>query len=95
MNFTFDHLVWFYKNPEYAINPLSAKGIHAVKGGRHESWGTYNSLSYFDLSYIEFLGIDHLSIAEQHNENRLVTQIVQQLGRRKSGRTCENCHSNK
>jgi hypothetical protein len=79
MNFAFDHLVWFRHKPEDAIGTLFEKGIHTIKGGRHETWGTYNSLSHFDLSYIEFLGIEQLSIAEQHNENRLVTQIVQQL----------------
>lgn len=81
MKFSFDHLVWFKHKPENAIQPLSEKGIHVVQGGRHESWGTYNSLSYFDLSYIEFLGIEVLSIAEQHEENRLITQIVQQLAK--------------
>lgn len=79
MNFIFDHLVWFHHKPENAIKPLIEKGIHVIKGGRHESWGTYNTLSYFDLSYIEFLGIEHISIAQQHEENRLITQIVQQL----------------
>nr|WP_263326813.1 VOC family protein [Neobacillus sp. Marseille-Q6967] len=81
MKLEFDHLVWFYKHPEKAIIPLREKGIHVVKGGRHETWGTYNSLSYFGLSYIEFLGIENLAIAEQHEENRLVTQIVQQLAK--------------
>lgn len=77
----FDHLVWFFKNPEKAISPLKQRGLHAVKGGRHESWGTYNTLTYFGLSYIEFLGIENLSIAEKHGENRLVTQIVEQLAK--------------
>ncbi|MEH7013621.1 VOC family protein [Neobacillus niacini] len=81
MNFSFDHLVWFQNKPENAINPLSETGIHVVQGGRHESWGTYNTLSYFGLSYIEFLGIEQLSISEQHKENRLITQIVQQLAK--------------
>lgn len=79
MKLSFDHLVWFKHKPENAIQPLSENGIHVVQGGRHESWGTYNTLSYFDLSYIEFLGIEKVSIAEQHEENRLITQIVKQL----------------
>ncbi|WHX98172.1 VOC family protein [Neobacillus sp. DY30] len=81
MNFSFDHLVWFNHNPENAIHSLSGQGIHVVQGGRHESWGTYNTLSYFGLSYIEFLGIEKIEIAEQHKENRLITQIVQQLNK--------------
>ncbi|WP_102262410.1 VOC family protein [Mesobacillus jeotgali] len=81
MQFFFDHLVWFLKQPEKAISPLNERGLHVVKGGRHESWGTYNTLTYFGLSYIEFLGIDNLSIAEPHVENRLITQIVEQLAK--------------
>lgn len=79
MKFSFDHLVWFHHKPEDVIQPLSEKGIHVVDGGRHESWGTYNTLSYFGLSYIEYIGIEALSIAEQHEENRLITQLVEQL----------------
>ncbi|MFJ5760980.1 VOC family protein [Neobacillus sp. NPDC093182] len=81
MKFSFDHLVWFHHKPENAIPPLTEKGIHVAHGGRHEAWGTYNTLSYFGLSYIEFLGIEVLSIAEQHEENRLITQIVEQLAK--------------
>lgn len=81
MKFSFDHLVWFTHKPENAIQPLSEIGIHVVQGGRHETWGTYNTLSYFGLSYIEFLGIERLEIAEQHVENKLITHIVQQLGK--------------
>lgn len=79
MDFAFDHLVFFSNKPEDALLPLKNKGIHAVNGGRHENWGTYNSLTYFGLSYIEFLGVENLSIAEQQRENRLVTQITEQL----------------
>ncbi|MFF2876105.1 VOC family protein [Gottfriedia sp. NPDC057991] len=82
MDFFFDHLVWFFKKPEKAILPLKQRGIHVVKGGRHESWGTYNTLTYFGLSYIEFLGIENLSIAKKHDENRLITQIVEQLAKK-------------
>jgi hypothetical protein len=79
MTFSFDHLVFFLKKPEEAIFPLKQKGIHAVNGGHHEIWGTYNSLTYFGLSYIEFLGIENLPIAEKQENNRLITQIVQKL----------------
>jgi hypothetical protein len=81
MQFSFDHLVWFSKQPEEALLPLKIRGIHAINGGRHENWGTYNSLTYFGLSYIEFLGIENLLIAEKQEENRLVTQIVEQLAK--------------
>jgi hypothetical protein len=81
MQFFFDHLVWFLKQPEKAISPLQKRGLHVVTGGRHEFWGTYNTLTYFGLSYIEFLGIENLSIAEKQDENRLITQIVEQLAK--------------
>ncbi|MFJ5717953.1 VOC family protein [Neobacillus sp. NPDC093127] len=82
MQFSFDHLVCFLKKPEEAIPLLKQRGIHAANGGRHDSWGTYNSLTYFGLSYIEFLGIENQSIAEKQEENRLITQIVEQLSKR-------------
>ncbi|WP_413303977.1 VOC family protein [Bacillus sp. 1P10SD] len=81
MSFSFDHLVIFLKKPEEAIQPLNEKRIHAINGGHHEKWGTYNSLSYFGLSYIEFLGIEDLTIAEKQENNRLVTEIVERLSR--------------
>lgn len=83
MQFSFDHLVCFSKKPEEAISILKQKGIHAVKGGRHEFWGTYNTLAYFGLNYIEFLGIENLSMAEKQEDNRLITQIVEQLSTEK------------
>ncbi|WHY78316.1 VOC family protein [Neobacillus sp. WH10] len=86
MSFSFDHLVFFSNKPEEAIPLLKQRGIHAFKGGRHEIWGTYNSLTYFGLSYIEFLGIENLPVAERQEENRLITHIVEQLsGEKREG----------
>ncbi|MFK9093978.1 VOC family protein [Bacillus salipaludis] len=81
MSFSFDHLVFFSNKPKEAIPLLKQKEIHAVNGGRHKFWGTYNSLTYFGLSYIEFLGIENLPVAEKQDENRLITHIVEQLAR--------------
>jgi hypothetical protein len=55
--YQFDHIVHFVEYPEQAKQHFQQQGIHAVMGGQHEAWGTYNALSYFDLSYIEFIGI--------------------------------------
>ncbi|WP_052130338.1 VOC family protein [Ureibacillus sinduriensis] len=52
-----DHLVHFVKKPEQLVETTKELGLHTVNGGKHEMWGTYNSLCYFDLSYIEFIGI--------------------------------------
>jgi hypothetical protein len=81
MKLSFDHLVCFSKQPEAAIPLLNQAGIHAIPGGRHETWGTYNTLAYFGLSYIEFLGIENLAIAEEHVDNRLVVHSVEQLAK--------------
>ncbi|KKO55337.1 VOC family protein [Paenibacillus sp. DMB20] len=54
---TFDHAVHFVDKPEHLPAELAKLGIHTVTGGRHESIGTYNALTYFDLSYIEWIGI--------------------------------------
>lgn len=79
--YEFDHVVHAVKKPELALEYLQNEGLHAVIGGKHEMWGTYNTLSYFGLSYIECIGIFdealfnraaaktyslHASIARQH-----------------------------
>ena len=52
-----DHIVHFVAQPEQSMAQLQNEGFHVVNGGKHEAWGTYNALSYFDLSYIELIGI--------------------------------------
>ena len=78
MSFSFDHLVQFVEEPKKAIEILKEKGIHAVEGGEHTSLGTYNTLSYFDLSYIEFLGTYDLNLFEQvdHQKHSLTETIA-------------------
>jgi len=65
MEYSFDHLVHFVQNPLKAVEDVKRIGLHAFAGGNHEKWGTYNSLSYFGLSYIEFLGIRDRKKAEE------------------------------
>ncbi|MGV3464328.1 MAG: VOC family protein [Heyndrickxia sp.] len=65
MEFSFDHLVHFVQNPLKAVEDVKSIGLQAFAGGNHEKWGTYNSLSYFGLSYIEFLGIRDRRKAEE------------------------------
>lgn len=55
--FQFDHLVHSVTSPLEAIEQFHKIGLHAVEGGKHESLGTYNALSYYDLSYIELIGV--------------------------------------
>ncbi|WP_158582953.1 VOC family protein [Lysinibacillus yapensis] len=55
--FLLDHVVHFVDKPELLIEKTKEMGLHTVNGGKHEMWGTYNSLCYIGLSYIEFIGI--------------------------------------
>ena len=52
-----DHIVHFVERPEEAMEQLKKQNLHVVAGGKHEQWGTYNALCYFDSSYIELIGI--------------------------------------
>ncbi|GGG15575.1 hypothetical protein GCM10007425_07340 [Lysinibacillus alkalisoli] len=62
----FDHLVHFTASPEAAATKFQAHGFHTVMGGKHEKLGTYNTLSYFGLRYIEFIGVfDDVRLLEQ------------------------------
>ncbi|MGG0656165.1 VOC family protein [Rummeliibacillus pycnus] len=74
----FDHLVHFLDKPEDFIAELKEQNIHAVDGGVHEGRGTYNALSYFDLSYLEFLGTydrDLVKNAKQAHHSMMETII--------------------
>ena len=64
MAFQFDHLVHFTDSPEDAGERLKNIGLHVTTGGRHEDGGTFNTLTYFDLSYIELIGVFDRKAAE-------------------------------
>ncbi|MFF0825644.1 VOC family protein [Brevibacillus sp. NPDC003359] len=77
MRLTFDHLVHFVqRTPQEASEQFCQAGFHAVAGGRHASWGTWNSLSYFGLSYVEFLAVENKVLARQ-SDNTLVRQCIE------------------
>ncbi|MEK4762240.1 VOC family protein [Viridibacillus sp. FSL E2-0187] len=78
MTLSFDHLVHFVDEPKEVITLLKNKGIHAVEGGVHEGRGTYNALSYFDLSYIEYLGTydRELVAGAEHLHHSLIETVV-------------------
>jgi hypothetical protein len=81
MSLAFDHLVHFLRrSPLEAAEEMRRMGFHAVAGGRHENWGTHNSLCYFDVSYIEFLAVENQETAER-SDNRLIQQLVGDLPR--------------
>ncbi|TVT28193.1 VOC family protein [Salinicoccus cyprini] len=59
----FDHIIHYVKQ----LDTVEAEGVLPIhSGGRHERLGTENLLSYFDLRYIEYLGIYDEAIFNQH-----------------------------
>lgn len=75
----FDHLVHVVQcSPAEVINQMKVLGFHTVQGGEHTNWGTYNSLCYVDLAYIEFLAVQNKETANRA-ENPLVQQTVRKL----------------
>jgi hypothetical protein len=65
MTLYFDHIVHQVQSPENMKVFLNKRHIHTVNGGQHTMWGTYNTLSYFGLSYIEQIAVyDHALFEE-------------------------------
>lgn len=76
MGFTFDHIVHLTKSPEEAKTAFQLIGFHAINGGKHDLWGTYNCLNYFtELRYIEWIGFMDFEKAKT-SDNVLIQQIV-------------------
>lgn len=79
MDIKLDHIVHFLnRHPIDAVHEWKKLGYHAVMGGSHEYWGTFNSLMYLSSAYIEFLAIENESIAN-HSNNLLISQLVKDL----------------
>lgn len=56
-NLLWDHVVHYVNDLDDAVAAFSDRQLVAFPGGSHPGWGTHNALSYFGLTYIEFLGI--------------------------------------
>ncbi|MDE3838936.1 VOC family protein [Bacillus methanolicus] len=81
MKLELDHVVHFLnRHPLEAVKLLKNHGYHAVMGGRHEHWGTHNSLFYNGLSYVEFLAIEDRQKANEA-DNPLVQQLINDIGK--------------
>lgn len=75
----FDHIVHFVdRDPSSAIPEWKKHGLLAVKGGSHLQWGSWNSLLYFGLSYVEYLAIENDLIVSGSN-NPLIKQMNEDL----------------
>ncbi|MCG5104814.1 VOC family protein [Oceanobacillus alkalisoli] len=81
-----DHLVVVSEDPEKdAQQFVEQHNVIAIEGGRHEKWGTYNFLSYFQNdSYIEWLGVFDEALARKSNLP-LVKKAVEFLDQGKRG----------
>ncbi|MEK4880677.1 MULTISPECIES: VOC family protein [Paenibacillus] len=74
-----DHLVHYVNDLAKPVEIFGAHGLLAFKGGSHKDWGTYNALSYFGLTYLEFLGIENLELAKATEHNLVVKDAVELL----------------
>lgn len=74
-----DHLVHYVNDLVKPVELFGAHGLVAFKGGSHKDWGTYNALSYFGLTYLEFLGIENLELAKATEHNLVVKDAVKLL----------------
>ncbi|RCX23344.1 glyoxalase-like protein [Fontibacillus phaseoli] len=74
-----DHLVHYVNDLDKPVEIFGDHGLVAFKGGSHKDWGTYNALSYFGLTYIEFLGIENLELAKATEHNVVVRDAVKVL----------------
>ena len=69
-----DHSVHYVNDLDLAIQTFAENGLRAFRGGSHKQWGTHNALSYFGLTYHEFLSIENRELAEQTDHNNHVVQ---------------------
>lgn len=71
-----DHVVYFTaKSPEEVVKEQKEVGKHAVIGGSHENWGTYNALMYVKNAYVEWLSVEQMDIAKGAN-HPLIEQLL-------------------
>ncbi|RSK54631.1 VOC family protein [Bacillus canaveralius] len=69
-----DHTVHYVNDLENAIEMFKENGLIAFKGGSHKQWGTYNALSYFGLTYIEFLAIENRELVVKADPSNVVVK---------------------
>lgn len=74
-----DHLVHYVNDLSKPVEIFRAHDLVAFKGGSHKDWGTYNALSYFGLTYLEFLSIENLELAKATEHNLVVKDAVKLL----------------
>lgn len=78
-----DHIVHFVDKPEQLVEDTRKIGLHTVEGGKHEIWGTYNSLTYFGVSYIEFIGVFDEELLEKSSQ---IPHTLHETYKKRNGR---------
>ncbi|AHF79095.1 hypothetical protein Sant_P0048 (plasmid) [Sodalis praecaptivus] len=76
---TWDHVVHYVNNLDEAIAAFSANQLMAFAGGAHPGWGTHNALSYFGLTYIEFLSIRDRQEVDRAKHDALLARDIAAL----------------
>lgn len=74
-----DHAVHYVNNLDDAIAAFHDNQLAAFPGGAHPGWGTHNALSYFGLTYLEFLSIRDADELAQAQQRFLLSQDAQRL----------------
>lgn len=71
-----DHAVYFTsKTPKEIVAEQNIEGKHAVIGGSHLQWGSYNALMYLKNAYIEWIAVENQEIAEK-TKHPLIEQLL-------------------
>jgi len=81
-----DHVIWTGKDIEGISEKYGSEfAVKSVKGGEHDSWGTYNYLTFFSNScYMEWLGINDVERAE-NLDHPLIQHLVYTLNKEHQG----------
>lgn len=74
-----DHAVHYVNNLDDAIAAFHDNQLVAFPGGAHPGWGTHNALSYFGLTYLEFLSIRDADELAQAQHSFLLSHDAQRL----------------
>lgn len=73
-----DHAVHYVNHLDDAVTTFTENQLVAFPGGAHPGWGTHNALSYFGLTYLEFLSIRDVQELEQA-QDFLLSQDAKRL----------------
>ena len=81
-----DHLIWTGNNIEEISRQYGVSfAVKSVKGGDHESWGTFNYLTHLSNNcYLEWLGVDDMEKAKQL-DHPLIKHLVYALENNQQG----------